>query len=302
MKKILFLVVLIIVLPYLIITLLVRDNQFEFQFVENMNIRVLRENGNIDLVPFEDYIVGVLAGEMPVSFELEALKAQAVAARSYAMSKMIENYENEYDVADTVRHQVYLDEDHLRNIWGNQFYNRINRLRQAVNETRLEYLSYNEQVAEALYFSTSVGRTEYSEEVFLNKKPYLRSVDSSWDEISPAFEDSATFSSKEFFEKLGLEYSNELDIEIILTTSTGRIRELKINGTEFNGVDVRMKLGLRSNHFQIKKNNKEIEIATRGFGHGVGMSQWGAQAKALKGYTYREILAHYYTGTIIKKI
>ena len=110
MKKLIITTLLIIIIPYFVVTLFIKDDQIKFKFVSNMNIRVKKQDNNIISVPFEDYILGVLAGEMPISFELEALKAQAVAARSYAMKKMEQNYNEDYDVVDTVMNQVYLDD------------------------------------------------------------------------------------------------------------------------------------------------------------------------------------------------
>ena len=301
-KKILFLVALIIVIPYIIVTNFIKEEKQKFEFMANMNVRVMRETGIIDLVPFEDYIVGVLAGEMPITFEMEALKAQAVAARSYVMRQMINNTTNEYDVVDTIMNQVYLDSTHLKTVWGEEYDFRINRLKTAVIETSLEYLDYKGQVAEALYFSTSVGKTENSEEVFVKEVSYLRSVESPWDEISPVFEVDYSFSLEDFYEKLGLNKTQEFKIEIIDSTSTGRIKELKINDVSLTGKKVVESLGLRSNHFTMNLVEDNIQITTKGFGHGVGMSQYGAQAMALKGHSYTEILAHYYLGTTIKKI
>ena len=118
MKKLIIASLLIIIIPYIIVTTFIQNDEIKFKFVSNMNVRVKKEDNTVIQVPFEDYIVGVLAGEMPVSFEIEALKAQAVAARSYVMKKMEQNYENEYDVVDTVMNQVYLDETTLKEVIG----------------------------------------------------------------------------------------------------------------------------------------------------------------------------------------
>lgn len=303
MKKFLIITILLILIPYIIVTLFIKDDDVHFHFVSNMNIRIKRENGQIDKIPFEQYITGVLAGEMPVSFELEALKAQAVAARSYSLKKIEQNYNKEYDVVDTVMNQVYLDEDTLKEKWKDKYDERINKIRQAVIETTGEYLTYDGKVIEAFFFSTSTGKTENSEEVFTQALPYLRSVDSSWDsEVSPVFSETNQFSLKEFYEKLNLPYQENIDVEILETTSTGRIKKIKINNQEFSGSDVYSKLGIRSTFFEIKQNGDTILVVTKGYGHGVGMSQYGALAMAKKGYTYDQILKHYYQGVQIQKI
>ena len=128
-------------------------------------------------------------------------------------------------------------------------------------------------------------------------------MESSWDEeVSPVFNDQEIFSLKEFYSLLGISYSDNLKVEITKTTSTGRIKKIKINNTEMTGSDVYKKLNLRSTFFEITKNNNTITVKTKGFGHGVGMSQYGANGMAKKGYTYKNILKHYYQGIEIKKI
>ena len=301
MKKILLLTCIIIFIPYIIVNLFIKDEEIKFKYTSNMMVRV-KQDDEIIKVPFEDYIVGVLAGEMPVSFELEALKAQAVAARSYVMKKIEYNKDKEYDVVDTVMNQVYLDDEHLQEVWKDDYTNNINKIKKAVLETFNEYLEYDGKVVDAMFFSTSVGATENSEEVFTSKVPYLRSVESTWDSISPVYEVNYTFSLEDFYNKLNLNYSETLNIELLDTTSTGRVKKLKINGVTLEGNTVVTNLKLKSNHFTIKLDNNKIYITTKGYGHGVGMSQYGAQAMALKGYKYDEILKYYYQGVEIKRI
>jgi len=303
MKKVLLVTLLVIFIPFFVVNFFIRDDEIKFIYTSNMSVRVKYTDTNEILnVPFEDYIVGVVAGEMPIDFEMEALKAQAVAARSYVMRQMMYNKDKEYDVVDTVMDQVYLTDEYLKSVWKDKYVEKINKIKTAVSETYNEYLEYDGSVAEALFFSTSVGSTENSEEVFLNKVPYLQSVSSTWDEISPVYEVNYNFSLSEFYQKLNLKYSDSLDIEVLSSTSTGRVKKIKINGVILEGSFVVSKLKLKSNHFTISKNGDNIRIVTKGYGHGVGMSQYGAQAMALKGYNYKEILYYYYNGTTIKKI
>ncbi len=305
MKKVIILILMLIGIPYLItICFIKKDDEIKFYFSSNTTVRIKRNaTGKIDNVLLEDYIVGVLAGEMPVSFEIEALKAQAVAARTYVMKRLVNNKNNDYDIIDTTLNQVYLDNDELKKKWGNNYVNYINKLKTAVLETSGEYITYKDNIIDALFFSTSVGATENSEEVFVSALPYLRSVDSSWDaEVSPVFSENNTFSLKEFYNKLNLIYSNNLSIDVLQTTSTGRIKKIKINGTTFNGTTVAGKLGIRSDYFNISRDNDTVLVTTKGYGHGVGMSQYGAEAMAKKGYTYDKILKHYYKDVDIKKI
>lgn len=301
MKKILFFIVLIVIVPFIVVNLFVKEEEIKFNYTNNLNVRVKRDTG-IVTVPLEDYVVGVLAGEMPIEFEMEALKAQAVAARSYVLKKMSYNKEKEYDVVDTIMNQVYLDNDYLKKTWGKDYVKKINKLKTAVIETNYQYVDYNGNIADTMFFSTSVGETENSEEVFSNKVPYLKSVSSTWDEISPVYKLNYQFKLNEFLNKLDLPYSNFVKLEVIDSTSTGRVKKIKINEKTFDGSVVVTKLKLKSNHFTIKQDGDTINITTKGYGHGVGMSQYGAQGMALNGYSYEEILKHYYQGTSIKKI
>ena len=306
MKKVIIFTILLIFIPFFIVTLFGMGDITEIQlkYVSNKTVRVKRlSTDQVEEVPLEEYIVGVLAGEMPIDFELEALKAQAVASRSYVLKRMEYNKDNEYDVVDSVLNQVYLDDDYLKETWGNNYTIKINKLRTAVNETYNEYMEYDGEIIDALFFSTSNGYTEDSHLVFNLELPYLKSVESSWDqEVSSAFSSKYTYSLQEFYEKLGLEYKDKLEVEILERSSTNRVLKLKINGQEFEGTTLYNKLGLRSTDFEITQVGSNVVFDMKGYGHGVGMSQYGALGMAKQGYTYDEILKHYYTGVTIKKI
>ena len=302
MKKLIVVALLVIIIPFLFVKIFVKTDEINFKYVTNNVIRVKdEETGTITKVPFEEYITGVVAGEMPATFELEALKAQAVASRSYAMYQMTATKDKEYDVLNTTANQVYLTDQELKENWKEEYPEKINKIKEAIAETSGEYLTYEGKVINAMFFSTSVGATENSEEVFVSALPYLRSVDSKWDEASPAYTDTYTFTLEEFYKKLNLQYNQTLTIEVTSKTSTGRTRTLKINGTEINGRDLATKLNLRSNYFDIVQNENNVTITTKGFGHGVGMSQYGANGMAKEGYKYDQILKHYYQNTEIKK-
>lgn len=305
MKKIFFATLLIILIPYILITVFIKEpEEVKFKYMSNMTIRIKRNStGNIDVVPIEEYIVGVVSGEVPISFEMDALKAQAVAARSYVLKQLEYNKNKDYDVVDTVMNQVYLDSDQLKNRWGNDYESNLNKAKAAVLETKGEYLDCNGSVVEALFFSTSTGYTENSGEVFPTQQPYLKSVASMWDaDVSPVFNDYFHFSLADFYRLLGVEYRDNVYVDVISTTSTGRIKQIKINNKVFSGDQVQYLLGLRSTFFTITQNGNSVDINTKGFGHGVGMSQYGAEGMALNGYKYDEILKYYYQGVEIKKI
>lgn len=301
-KKILLFSCLIIFIPVIIVSIFIRNDEITFNFSENSVVRVYREEtGTIDVVPIEEYVVGVLAGEMPINFEIEALKAQAVASRSYVMKQIEKNINNNYDVVDTVMNQVYLDKDHLMAVWSNSYIENINKIKLAVLSTKGEYLSYDGKVAEALFFSTSPGITENSEEIFVSKEPYLRSVVSVWDEISPVYSITFTYSLKEFCNLLNITYKEKLDIEVLDKTTTGRIKKIKINNKELTGNYVCSKLTLNSTYFEIIQDGEKVIVKNKGYGHGVGMSQYGAEGMARAGYTYDKILKYYYQNIEIKK-
>lgn len=306
MKRLIIITAVIISIPFFVVEFLKIPEkslkEIKLKYLSNITVRVKRSSGSIEVIPLEEYVVGVVAGEMPVSFELEALKAQSVASRTYVMKRLDGN--GDYDVVDTVSNQVYLDDNELKEKWKNNYVSYINKIRQAVNETSMECLEYNGEIIDAMFFSTSNGYTEDSGEFFSESLPYLKSVDSSYDkEVSSVFQDSKSISLQEFYEKLGLSYQAVLKVTDILRTNSHRVKSLKINGKEFSGKDVYYKLGLRSSDFEIEQIGSNVTFQTKGYGHGVGMSQYGALGMAKKGYSYREILMHYYVGTkIVKKI
>ena len=305
MKKIIIFSVIILLIPFLIVNIFIKEEkkkQIGLKIKNDKIIKVKRDNNTIENVLFEDYIVGVLAGEMPADFEMEALKAQAVAARSYVIKKIEQNKNVDYDILDTVMNQVYINNEQMKEKWQNNYKKNLNKIKKAVNTTKGEYLTYDGKVIEAFFFAISNGKTENVEDVFSEKLPYLRSVDSNWDKEFKAFNATTTFSLDEFYFNLGLEYNKNLNIKIIEKNNTGSIKRLKVNGKEFKGTDFRTKLKIRSTFFTIKQQGDKVIINTNGYGHGVGMSQYGAQSMALNGYKYDEILKYYYQGVEISKI
>ena len=304
MKKVILITIILIILPFVIVQIFNQVEEKETHFEKNQIVRVKREKKNvIEKIPLENYVMGVLSGEMPTTFPMEALKAQAVAARTYVLRKIEYAKNQEYDVVDTVANQVYYSNGELKERWKTEYNEKINLIQKAVLETKGEYLTYQGQIVNAFFFSTSTGYTENCEEVFQENLPYLRSVKSDWEkDISPVFEDSKTFTIQEFYEKLNLDSNSNFSIQVTKTTSTGRVKEIQINGKLFLASDVTKALGLRSSFFEITKNDNQIIIHTKGFGHGVGMSQYGAYGMAKNGSNYQEILKYYYQGVDIKKI
>ena len=260
-------------------------------------ITVYRSNGSVINLNMTDYLIGVVSSEMPASFNLEALKAQSVLARTYALKAK----QTGKKLTDTVSTQSYIDIDQMKNKWGNSFNTYYNKIKNAVENTNGEYLSYNGNYIEALYHSTNNGKTESSLDVFGNYYPYLVSVSSEYDKNASSYLRTISMPLDTISNKLGLSLNNDSVISILSYTDGGNIKEININGNNFSGKKVRELLGLRSADFDISISDNNANITTRGYGHGVGMSQYGANEIANAGYSYKDILSHYYPGTTLTK-
>lgn len=260
-------------------------------------ITVYRSNGSVINLNMTDYLIGVVSSEMPASFNLEALKAQSVLARTYALKAK----QTGKKLTDTVSTQSYIDIDQMKNKWGNSFNTYYNKIKNAVENTNGEYLSYNGNYIEALYHSTNNGKTESSLDVFGNYYPYLISVSSEYDKNASSYLRTISMPLDTISNKLGLSLNNDSVISILSYTDGGNIKEININGNNFSGKKVRELLDLRSADFDIGISDNNANITTRGYGHGVGMSQYGANGMANAGYSYKDILAHYYPGTTLTK-
>ena len=260
-------------------------------------ITIYRSNGSIINLNMTDYLIGVVSSEMPASFNLEALKAQSVLARTYALKAK----QTGKKLTDTVSTQSYIDIDQMKNKWRNSFNTYYNKIKNAVENTNGEYLSYNGNYIEALYHSTNNGKTESSLDVFGNYYPYLISVSSEYDKNASSYLRTINMPLDAISNKLGLSLNNDSVISILSYTDGGNIKEININGNNFSGKKVRELLGLRSADFDISISDNNANITTRGYGHGVGMSQYGANGMANAGYSYKDILSHYYPGTTLTK-
>lgn len=308
MKKILIIIILFIS-PLIVANIFKADDSLfeeEPELIETENIdeeeptiRVMFEDSTIEEVELDKYLIGVLAGEMPSSFPLEALKAQAVASRSYVLYQKNNNNNRDYDVMNTTTNQVYKNEETLRAAWKDEYDTKIEKINQAVSETHNEVMTYNDQIINALFFSTAPGYTENSEDVFTSNLPYLRSVESNWDTKAPNYKSTQTFTLDEFKQKLGLITAST--ILVGEKSKTGRIKTLIIDNITIKSNIIRNKLCLRSTYFDYDIKDNKITFTTYGYGHGVGMSQYGAKYMAEDGYNYKEILNHYYTGIKIVK-
>ena len=257
------------------------------------------KSSNLNSEKLENYVIGVVAAEMPASFSFEALKAQAVAARTFAYNKISNNILN-YDELVNDKGQAYITVDEMKDKWKDSFANNFDKISKAVLDTKGEIITYNDKPIMSYYFSVSNGKTEESSNVFSNQ-PYLLSVDSSWDINSKEYEKNMYMSKEEILKKLGIN-DNDLRISNIEHNSSNRIKSININGILYSGIDIRKKLGLRSTDFSFDLEENQVKIKTNGYGHGVGMSQYGANYLANQDKNYKEIIKYYYNGVNIKKL
>ena len=228
---------------------------------------------------------------MPASFQIEALKSQAVAARTYTLKKINAGV----TLSDTDSHQRYKDNNELKQVWGKDFDTYYNKIKSAVQATKGQVITYQGNYIDAVYHSTSNGKTEDAKAVWGNSVPYLVSVDSPWDKDASSYLRTVSISEATILSTFGV-IGN---IKVISYTNSNRIASLKIGEKTISGVQFRNSLGLRSTDFDISYENGSYIITTRGYGHGVGMSQYGANGMAKEGYSYRQILSHYYQGTTL---
>lgn len=251
--------------------------------------------GEIKNIELEDYIVGVVAGEMPASFNEEALKAQAIASRTYAMYKM-KNSNGTYDLVTDKTNQVYITEEKMKSLWQENFDYYFEKIKKAVYDTKDLIMTYNGDIILSLYFARSNGKTEDAIAVFGSNEEYLKSVESPEENLTS----EVTISKDKFCNKLNIS-CDAINISNVLKSSSGRINSLNINDKTFKGTEIRTLFDLKSTDFDITIDS-EIKFITKGNGHGVGMSQYGANKLAQNGKNYEEILKHYYQNINIEKI
>ena len=260
----------------------------------------------IEEIPLEDYLVGVVASEMPADFHIEALKAQALTARTYIVRQLTGKGNHSglpkgAEVGDTIMDQVYSSDDQLKKEWGAAYSTNRKKILDAVRATSGQIITYNGQPIDASFFSTSNGYTENSEDYWSSALPYLRSVPSPWDVSSPKFNNQTIIPVADFEAKLGIQLnagSSSIG-EILGRTAGNRIAKVDFSGKILTGKQIREKLGLTSSDFTWVRDGNSIIIHTKGYGHGVGMSQYGANGMAAEGKTYEQIVKYYYKGVQI---
>jgi len=275
------------------------DADEEKEITDDVYITVYRaETSQFQEFEFERYLIGVVAAEMPALFELDALRAQAIAARTYAMRIL----RHEDYILDTVMHQVFLDDDQLRERWGDDFQTHFSKIKEAVMSTRGIVLTYENELITPMFFAMSSGATENSEDVFSAQRPYLRSVSSIGYENHANFEVEEIFTIDDLKEAFDDNSITKEGISMLRHSEGGNVDQIKIGAKIYTGREVREILGLRSAAFSVSNSRRGIIFTTYGHGHGVGMSQHGANVMAQNGYDYLEILQHFYQNiTLMEK-
>ena len=276
------------------------------------NIKLLhKKSGQIEEIPIDEYLYGVVSAEMPANYDIEALKSQAVAARTYTIYQISNNNgkHGEADICDdSTCCQAWISKEERMQRWSEEEKeNNWEKIVSAVNSTAGQIITYNNKAINAFFHSNSGGITETVANVWNGSDlPYLKSVETSGEEGYSQYSSEVIISKTDLLEKLKKEYSDikiNFDekecIKILDYTESGRVRTVKFGNTEIAGTKVRSIIGLKSTNFSIKIDGNSISFSVKGYGHGVGMSQTGADSMAKQGKNYEEILKHFYTGVDI---
>ena len=278
-----------------------QTESIEVQQTSGYDVLVLTADNAVTKMDMGVYLAGVLLAEMPTDFDIEALKAQAVVARTYALRSNTfgkKHAQGAVCINSGCCQSYRSTEDYLAN--GGSMVG-LQKVKTAVENTESQVLEYNGTLIEATYFSCSGGRTEDALAVWGTDIPYLQAVDSPGEENATHYTDTVQLKVSEFATLLGISPKavSSAWLGYVTYTEGGGVDTMIIDGKKFTGVEVRQKLGLRSTAFTMLVVGDTIHISTRGYGHRVGMSQYGAEAMAVNGSNYKEILYHYYPGTTL---
>ncbi|MBP3632620.1 MAG: stage II sporulation protein D [Oscillospiraceae bacterium] len=271
----------------------------------------IQDGDTTEQMTLERYLTGVVRGEMPASFEMEALRAQAAAERSYVYYQLAAGRKDAHPDADFCTDHTccsaYLSETAAREKWGGDFAPWNTRVEQAVSDTDGQVVLYNGRPILAVFHSSSAGRTAAAGDVWSGDLPYLVSVDSpEGEETVPNYYSTVTFTAAEAKEKL-LAAHPELKLSgtpdrwfgAAAENGSGRVETVSVGGTDIEGTELRRIFGLRSACFTVAADSESVTFRVTGYGHGVGMSQYGANQLAREGKTWQEILEWYYTGATV---
>ncbi len=310
--------IMFLVISPLVITTLVKAQSKDFEMIENKENTeklyvdlYLSKKDEVISIELEEYVTGVLSGEMPASFEIEALKSGAIVARTKALYNMQKDHDSHPgDICDTIHCQVYLSEEDLLSLHSQQWIdNYYSKIKNAVKATDNKVIYYDGKIIDALYHSSSGGKTENSQDVFLSELPYLKSVDSPYEQDSKYNNDSVVISLSDVSNSINSKFDKNYTINDIKTmkvlsrTDGESAKEIKIKDDIYSGREIRETLNLRSSKIYINNvSSNDLELVVSGYGHGVGLSQYGSNGMAKQGYTSEEILNHYYSDIYIDSI
>ena len=271
------------------------------------------ESGEVEEVQLDEYLCNVVSAEMPADFEVEALKAQAIVARTYTIYKIQNKKHENADICDdSTCCQAWISKEDRLNKWDeNLKESNWTKIQQCVSETAGKIITYNNKPINAFFHSNSGGTTELPVNVWGggSDMPYLQVVETSGEDAYTQYASEVTFGQEELLAKLKEKYSdiqidfnNDEDIKILEYTDSSRVKTVKFGNHEISGTEARTILGLRSTNFEIIKENENIKFSVKGYGHGVGMSQTGADSLAKQGNTCEDIIHHFYAGVEIKQV
>ena len=265
-------------------------------------IRVLLPNGSEEILPLDQYLVGVIAAEMPANFPEEALKAQAVAARTYILRFCAfaggTNKHGAVNVCSSPAHcQAYIPPEDLAVKWGNHSQSHIDKISRAVTATAGLILTYEGKLVTTPYSAVCGGKSADCAETWGSYLPWLISVDCPFDQEAPKYSSQVSLTLEEAAAKLGITLAQAGSLRLIRQGDSGRVIKAAAGNQEFSGSELRQKLGLNSTFFSWIKDGNNLIFQVKGHGHGVGLCQWGARGMAVEGYDFESILAHYYSGT-----
>ena len=277
------------------------------------NIKLLHtKTGEVEEVPIDTYLVNVVSAEMPADFEIEALKAQAVVARTYTIYKIQNKKHDNADICDdSACCQAWVSKEERFARWEESVReSNWQKIEQAVNDTKGKIITYEGKTINAFFHSNSGGKTEIPVNVWGGTGyPYLQVVETSGEDNYTQYNSEVVLSNEELLEKLKVNYSdisidfnNNDDLKILEYTDSGRVKTVKFGNHNISGTETRSLLGLRSTNFEIIKENGNIKFSVKGYGHGVGMSQTGANTLAKEGKSYEDIINHFYIGVVIQDV
>ena len=265
------------------------------------------KTGAVTEMKANEYIFGVLAVEMPALYNDEALKAQAVASYTFACYRRAENKDKEYDLTtDFNTDQSFITEEKAREKWGDKADEYCNKLKNAIEEVENLAVTYDGKPILAVYHAVSSGKTEDCKNVWGGDYPYLKAIASPGDTLAPDYISKATFSEEEVKKKLSEKcvISGEPAnyFKSLKRTSSGTVISAEVCGSTLSGSEIRALFSLRSSNFEVRCKDGEFCFTVYGYGHGVGMSQYGADYMAKQGSDFKEILLHYYSGCKVEKL